>query len=1636
MADFRTTLERLSRGEVEFEYVAKNIDKLLKKKPQAAVAVMDQLKKAVTDDVLDAETYARLKTRVAAHLEAAPVGKRDDARTEFAGEAGADLDDDDMSNVLGESTEIIDITSAGPQEPGSGQTPGIDFDLTAEEGPATSSSWPTGDSDTGHTGTDWAQPGEEAPSTQIAPGAVLRGRFQLDEILGVGGMGSVYLGSDLIKVRAKDKHPRVALKVLNEDFKEHPDSFIALQREASRQQKLAHPNIATVYDFDQTEDGLAFLVMELLEGQALNDFIKKVVRKKGGLPFEEALPMVQGLGAALVYAHERNIVHSDFKPGNCFITKEGTLKVLDFGIARAVKNPGAAEGETTIFDPGKLGALTPAYASVEMLEGEEPDTRDDIYALACVAYELLTGKHPFNKIPANKARDSGLEPEPIKGLTRKQWRGLERGLAFAREDRSQNTAQFLEEFEGATHPWRNPYIVVPAAAALILLAGLFPAINYVGEQDIKGRIEMAQSGDPAQIQGMLDQMEADIAEGDLKQAQEDRILTEAKDAILAYFDKSARDRIDVANGQFDFTGAKLIHSKAKGYKVYTDSSKLKVLEGHIGDSENRLLAEQFDKFNAALEAGSLLAVDGEDGIHDVVAIVQQVDPEHAILKDRRIPGAFSLAINGAIENEDFEYADELGQVGLGLIEESIVLTNLTDKVAGARERADRAASILAAIAAIQEAIDSGGGLAAYFDIQDSVRDIASLDPGNELLGKVRKDIQPRVTRDVAALEKSKAWSKSDLMLGDYSRMLRALGLHDLNKRASVLHEEFNGEVAGLAASITSAVAADDLSPKADQLLQQLATMAPRNERTQDARDQVALAQMRRAQGARVDGDFAVGDTSIAAARKAEPAARVLALLENEVETQQADKELDESDRGTLASLRQGDFDAAYPELTNQIGALGSDPAAFAVAFDNLEGMHALNPSDPRLGELATTITAALAQATDQLARAGDLGSAVTLARAALVNLPQSTQFTDKLTKLEAQRKQALIDARNQRVADSKREVETLLQDPVGDRDWRSNITQKMAIVAAEGAPDDPWLVEIGPQIAGAFVGQATTMRSQQRFAEGANLLAAAERYAPDSAALIAERAALATASAAFEREQAEQQRLARIDGLKQTFQSQAKANDVANATKTLDTLRQELTDADDPFLTGDAPRLLASAYYKLATTRGTLKDFSAALRFATECSNLQPQLRECRQAVRDYKVGGYSEDLRKIFARGGEFSVAEVLEKISDVQLLDPGVFSESENRWAQGVASRLEELKDTAGTAANDMIEQARSVFAGNQVIAAVKPVPITVGPSKYAPDVNAAMDKALLSAARDLLKRANREEPEHPDIVRLKGAYNARVTDAKALYDINKKQYVDKEYETALTTIQDALKVWADSSTFRKEYARVYAKLESVLKPGEIEVPPPPPPTNPCISKLAGHGKRKQGQCFYFVTVNQKGPTMVVVPPGEGFDKPFAIGKYEIMVGDYNRYCNLSAACESVEAQSPRLPITGISLEQAQAYVTWLAERTGENYRLPTGLEWVYAATAAGDQPKKDFNCRVEQGGQLLKGHGTMGVNTGKANGWGLYNYVGNVQEWVRSGDGVTARGGAFEDSFSKCDISLEKPHDGQSGGATGFRVMLELS
>lgn len=312
------------------------------------------------------------------------------------------------------------------------------------------------------------------PERMKGVGDTLNGRFVLEECVGFGGMGTVYKALDLRKLEASDRKPYIAIKVLNVQFQGHPKSLIALQREARKAQALAHPNIVSVYDFDR-DGSMVYLTMEYLTGKPLS----QVLRAPGfhGMPYADAMRIVNGMGKALAYAHERGFVHCDFKPANVIITDTGIVKVIDFGIARVFQKA-EEDVDVTVFDPGSLGALTPAYASPEMLENREPDPRDDIYALGCITYELLAGHHPFNRMSATQARDGGVRPQRPPGLGHRQWRAIKCALAFERNARTPSVTRFLDEMAGQDI-LRSPAVLagagVAALAVVVLVAvRLFP----------------------------------------------------------------------------------------------------------------------------------------------------------------------------------------------------------------------------------------------------------------------------------------------------------------------------------------------------------------------------------------------------------------------------------------------------------------------------------------------------------------------------------------------------------------------------------------------------------------------------------------------------------------------------------------------------------------------------------------------------------------------------------------------------------------------------------------------------------------------------------------------------------------------------------------------------------------------------------------------------------------------------------------------------------------------------------------------------------------------------------------------------------------------------------------------------------
>lgn len=278
-------------------------------------------------------------------------------------------------------------------------------------------------------------------ATRVAPpvtgvlqvGFVLRERFRLERQLGEGGMSTVYLATDL------ELRRHVAIKVLGETFKSHPQALATLREEVAKSQRLSHESIVNVYHFDRDGEHV-FMVMEYMRGRSLEEFLQANVN---GVPFDTAWPIIRACAQALAYMHERNIIHSDFKPANVFLTEDGEIKVLDLGIARTIDGTQFAMGATR-FDAGTLGALTPQYASCEMFDGMPPDRRDDIYALGCVTYELLVGRHPFGHLPAIDARAKKIVPPRPAGLKTRQWRAIGAALAFVRSERLESASHLLK----------------------------------------------------------------------------------------------------------------------------------------------------------------------------------------------------------------------------------------------------------------------------------------------------------------------------------------------------------------------------------------------------------------------------------------------------------------------------------------------------------------------------------------------------------------------------------------------------------------------------------------------------------------------------------------------------------------------------------------------------------------------------------------------------------------------------------------------------------------------------------------------------------------------------------------------------------------------------------------------------------------------------------------------------------------------------------------------------------------------------------------------------------------------------------------------------------------------------------------
>ena len=239
-----------------------------------------------------------------------------------------------------------------------------------------------------------------APKSDDLVGQVVADRYHIVSKIGEGGMGQVYLAEH---VRMKRKS---AVKVMSPRLAQDPDAIQRFNREASNACQIAHPNVAAVYDFGETDEGMIYLAMEYIEGEPLTN----VIRRQGALPAARAADITRQTADGLGAAHELGIVHRDLKPDNIMIARrrDGAdfVKVVDFGIAKAI------EGDDQKVTKTGLAVGTPEYMSPEQLAGDRLDPRTDIYSLGLVSFAMFTGSLPFPAVTSKEAMIMRLTERP------------------------------------------------------------------------------------------------------------------------------------------------------------------------------------------------------------------------------------------------------------------------------------------------------------------------------------------------------------------------------------------------------------------------------------------------------------------------------------------------------------------------------------------------------------------------------------------------------------------------------------------------------------------------------------------------------------------------------------------------------------------------------------------------------------------------------------------------------------------------------------------------------------------------------------------------------------------------------------------------------------------------------------------------------------------------------------------------------------------------------------------------------------------------------------------------------------------------------------------------------------------------
>ncbi|MCK5002430.1 MAG: protein kinase [Gammaproteobacteria bacterium] len=1236
---------------------------------------------------------------------------------------------------------------------------------------------------------------DEEDDGLLKPGSILKDRFNLVSVLGEGGMGVVYKAIDMLKVEAKDMNPYVAIKVLSESFKEHPDAFISLQRETSKAQKLAHPNIATVYDFDRDKDSI-YMTMEMLEGKELGDFIKSM--PKEGLSEEEALEMITGLGEGLAYAHKNGLVHSDFKPGNAFVLYDGPIKVIDFGIARAAGgaaqdhapghdisqtgletnlNPAPTDntaGVTTDFDAGTLGALTPAYATIEMFEGKEPAPSDDIYALACVAVQLLTGKHPFNKRTAPKAKEKGMKPPVIAGFTKRQQRALEKALEFTRDKRTETMEEFLDGIRRRKNYTKQIILGTIVVLGLIGGFGYKPITNYYEQEEIDKIILQANQGSTTRLLQTL---------GSLQQYRTEKreaIKNGIKDKALQIYTTKILQAVNIEDGRYEFDTARNYINEALNY--YSDSAAIQELSVQITETRETLIENLHNKYIEQLLALNLLPDDNKDDLTDTLKLLKSILPEDVTFNDPRLEISYYNAAGNSVRKKLFNTANIYLSTGQKYIPQSLIFQELADRI-------------------IIEELSN--------QISDELTQAEnSIPKETESIAELRPYIDDLTILSIGTNKQSNAYKHfTQLFENEFKHLIASNA-----QQAQQLLQTFS-----------AALTIEKLVIYSEQL-----------------------------------GAINTEDTT-------EP------VNETFVKTHFINKETD---------LKQ---------LVSHISTIRSNISQYKIN----------------------------------------------------ARTHYNIDFESNIESLSNENRASLIN-------------------------YYNNLYQPLLIA--------------------------------------------------DTAEIASNR--LTETKKSYETELNNIKLLANVENEKRIFRNIATESRLKDS---LETYKKIVNNTDDDEFIEFAKKEISRMYSNLAESNANDDNYESALDNARKAAEYVNNEYVGKQIHVYQKEISTKEVARLVLTRdeADKISAQKLLKTLQSKYTDD---YSFIVNKIGYLINFEIIPLADINLLDAHRLKEYALSVV-NSKIIAnvSIKALP---KPSKLSIQGKIEVGQKNLTAAQTSLNKAIAKHPSHYQVDELREMLNEQLKIAKDIYKQYKKSFDEEKYTKADDLLNKTIAQWKDSPAYSNErlyYDRIMKQVKAKAKL--------------CRADLQGIGKQTRGSCNDVVlSMKKQAPTMVVVPAISVKSKPYAIGKYEVSVNQLNDYCIATKQCTKLTSIDAELPATNVPQEIIANYTRWLSVETGFNYAIASLEQWRNAAASGGREGNSNYNCRLRIGTKLIKGQNIVPVKSGSVNNWGLVNYVGNVDEIVRTDKGYILAGGNFSDSISDCKISLEKPFT-SNNNTTGFRLVRNL-